>query len=215
MAAGPGGTRSGRHHLHRPRLLGSGTEWTVDRDGYLQHADQLFPNHHPWFRHHCHEFRTREVIPGTNVYDNATQAGTGTTSNTVSWLFPTAVTAFGADFFGAGAGRLSLNGDFDGTGMQSLIVNTTIGGSDGFPGVIGTSPFTSIILGNPLTQVDSFSIDNASFAPVPSPLPLLSASLAYGWSRRLRQRMGVHSRQMSWSAAILNSQAHGYSGVVA
>lgn len=136
-----------------------------------------------------------EVVPGTNVYDNATQAGSGTASNTVTWLFPTAVTAFGADFFGAGANRLSLNGDFDGTGLQSLIVNTTIGGSDGFLGVIGTTSFTSIILGNPLTQVDSFSIDNASFAPVPSPLPLLGASLAYGWSRRLRQRLASHSRR--------------------
>jgi hypothetical protein len=131
------------------------------------------------------------------VYANAVQAGFGTASNTVTWLFPTAVTAFGADFIGAGAGRLSLLGDFDGTGLQSLIVNATIASPNGFLGVIGTTPFTSIILGNPLTDVDSFSIDNASFAPVPGPLPLLGASLAYGWSRRLRQRIGVHSRQIS------------------
>lgn len=137
----------------------------------------------------------REVVPSANVYDNATQAGNGTASNTVTWLFPTAVTAFGADFFGAGTGRLSLIGDFDGTGQQSLNVNATIGGSDGFLGVIGTTALTHIILGNPSTQVDSFSIDNASFAPVPSPLPVLGASLAYGWSRRLRQRLGVHARQ--------------------
>lgn len=138
-----------------------------------------------------------EVIPGTNVYDNATQAGAGSASNTVTWLFPTAITAFGADFFGAGAGRLSLNGDFDGTGLQTLSVHAVLGGADGFLGVIGTSSFTSIILGNPRTQVDSFSIDNASFAPVPRLRPLLGASLAYGWSRRLGQRIGVHSRQIS------------------
>jgi hypothetical protein len=131
------------------------------------------------------------------AYDNAVQAGSGTASNTISWLFPNAVTAFGADFIGAGTNRLSLSGDFDGTGLQSLIVNSTLGKSDGFLGVIGTTSFTSIILGNSLTQVDSFSIDNASFAPVPGPLPLLGASLAYGWSRRLRQRNGGHSRQLS------------------
>lgn len=136
-------------------------------------------------------------VVNAGVYDNAVQAGSGTASNTISWLFPNAVTAFGADFIGAGTNRLSLSGDFDGTGLQSLIVNTTISGSDGFLGVIGTTSFTSIILGNSSTQVDGFSIDNASFAPVPGPLPLLGASLAYGWSRRLRQRNGGHSRQLS------------------
>jgi hypothetical protein len=133
----------------------------------------------------------------SGAYDNAVQAGSGTASNTISWVFPTAVTAFGADFINASTNRLSLNGDFDGSGLQSLIVHTTIGGSNGFLGVIGTTSFTSIILVNPLTQIDSFSIDNASFVPVPGPLPLLGASLAYGWSRRLRQRMGVHSRHRS------------------
>ncbi len=133
------------------------------------------------------------VLPSANVYDNATQAGNGSASNTVTWLFPTAVSAFGADFFGASVGRLSLNGDFDGTGLQTLIINSVLSGPDGFLGVIGTTSFTSIILGNPLGQVDSFSIDNASFVPVPGPLPLLGASLAYGWSRRLRQRCDVHS----------------------
>lgn len=137
------------------------------------------------------------VTSGVNVYDNATQAGGGTASNTVTWLFPSAVTAFGADFIGAGTGRLSLAGDFDGLGLQTLIVNTTIGGSDGFLGIIGTAPFTSIVLGNPSTQVDSFSIDNASFAPVPGvpgPLPLLGSSLAFGWSRRLRRKLSAHGR---------------------
>jgi hypothetical protein len=148
------GTRIGRHHLHRPPLLGCGTEWTVDRDRYLQQSDQLRPN--------------------ANVYDNASQAGTGTAAITLTKLFPTAVIALGADVFGAGAGRLSLDEYFDDHGLETLIVNMTSGKSDGFLEVI-----------------------DPSFAPVPSPLPLFGASLADDWSRRLRQRMGVYSRQIS------------------
>lgn len=133
------------------------------------------------------------VSPG--AYDNATQAITGSASDNVTWLFPTAITAFGADFIGAGGGRLTLNGDFDGTGLQSLTVNATIGGADGFLGVIGSTTFTSVVLSNPSTQVDAFSIDNASFAPVPGPLPVLGASASFAWSRRLRQRIAAHARR--------------------
>ncbi|MFM7239654.1 MAG: hypothetical protein ACKOZN_08680, partial [Cyanobium sp.] len=39
-------------------------------------------------------------IVNSGVYDNATQAGTGNSaSNTISWVFPTSVNGFGADFF--------------------------------------------------------------------------------------------------------------------
>lgn len=97
--------------------------------------------------------------------------------------------AFGADFLGASDNRLSLAGDFDGTGLQTLSVNTLIGGQNGFLGVIGTVPFSNVIFGNPSTQVDSFSIDTAYFASVPGPLPVIGATAALGWSRRPRRRI--------------------------
>jgi hypothetical protein len=100
-----------------------------------------------------------------DVYNNATQAGPGNTaSSTITWNFPSSVFAFGADFFSATSGRLTLSGDFDGTGSQTLTVFESIGGSDGFLGVVGQASFNSIVFGNNTTTVDSFSIDNASFA---------------------------------------------------
>jgi len=108
------------------------------------------------------------------VYNDATQAGTGNTaSNTITWVFPSAhVFAFGADFISAGLDRLTLIGNFDGTGDQTIVVYNTIGGPDGFLGVVGTAKFDSVVFGNNLTIVDSFSIDNASFA-VPEPSTVL------------------------------------------
>ncbi|MFM7394031.1 MAG: hypothetical protein ACKO22_06635 [Cyanobium sp.] len=139
------------------------------------------------------------VNPG--VYDNATQAGTGNSaSNTISKVFPTSVIGFGADFINTNTDRLTLNGDFDGTGIETILVNNTIGGSDGFLGVVGMADFSSIFFSNNTTVVDAFSIDNASFASrsipaVPGPLPLLGAAAAFGWGRRLRKRLTVHERR--------------------
>ncbi len=85
------------------------------------------------------------VNPG--VYDNATQAGTGNSaSNTITWQFPAPVWAFGADFFSTNTGRLTLIGNFDGTGNQTILVNNTIGGPDGFLGIVGTAEFSSVVL---------------------------------------------------------------------
>jgi hypothetical protein len=133
-------------------------------------------------------------VVNAGFYDNAVQAGSGSASNTIAWTFSSPMMAFGADFVSASAGRLSLSGDFDGLGLQTLLVNDFIGGPDGFLGVIGTVPFTRVTFGNPTTTVDGFAIDNAYFAPVPGPLPVLGASAAFGWSRRLRRRLAVHSR---------------------
>ena len=135
------------------------------------------------------------VTPGS--YDNAVQAGAGSASNTIDWTFPEPMMAFGADFLKASMGRLSLSGNFDGTGTQTLLVNDTMMGPDGFLGVIGTAPFSGVTFGNSSTTVDGFAIDNAYYAPVPGPLPLLGASAALGWSRRLRRRLAGHGRKGS------------------
>lgn len=118
------------------------------------------------------QFNNNSVsIVTSGAYDNATQAGTGNSaSNTITWQFPAPVWAFGADFFSAGAGRLTLIGNFDGTGDQTILVNNTIGGRDGFLGIVGTAEFSSVVFSNNTTTVDSFEIDNASFATkVPEP----------------------------------------------
>ena len=143
------------------------------------------------------QFNNNSVgIATAGHYANAVQAGlTATASNNITWTFPGQVVAFGADFLGASDNRLSLAGDFDGTGLQTLSVNTLIGGQNGFLGVIGTVPFSNVIFGNPSTQVDSFSIDTAYFASVPGPLPVIGATAALGWSRRLRRRMVVRRGQ--------------------
>ena len=101
-------------------------------------------------------FNNNSVSGG--VFNNATQAGNGTASNTITWALPRSVFAFGADFIDAGANRLTLNGNFDGTGIQSILVNSTIGGGTGFLGVVGTAKFDSIYFGNNITTVDGFSI---------------------------------------------------------
>jgi hypothetical protein len=137
-------------------------------------------------------FNNNSVAAG--VYGNAVQAGSGTASNTVTWAFPDLVVAFGADFISANAGALTLNGDFDGLGVQSILVNDTIGGGDGFLGVIGTAPFGTVTFSNATTTVDSFRVDNAAFAPVPGPVPALGATAAFGWSRQLRRRIAGQGR---------------------
>jgi hypothetical protein len=116
-------------------------------------------------------------------YANATQAlgaepPPHTASETITWTFPRPTFAFGADFFSAGEGRLTLEGDFDGTGIQSLTVYSALGNTGtGFLGVVGNANFDSIIFSNNITTVDGFFVDNASFV-VPEPFTILGSSTA-------------------------------------
>ncbi|GET40734.1 hypothetical protein MiSe_55450 [Microseira wollei NIES-4236] len=102
-------------------------------------------------------------------YRNAT--GGDTASATITWTFPGAVRAFGADFFSVNDPGLTLTGNFDGTGNQTFGVGTAIGANTGFFGVIGNIDFGSIVFGNGGSSVDAFDIDNASFAVTPSQPP--------------------------------------------
>jgi len=131
------------------------------------------------------------VNPG--VYDNATQAGIGNSaSNTITWTLPFSVFAFGADFISANLDRLTLTGNFDGTGGETIVVYNTIGGPDGFLGIVGQVEFSSVVLGNNSTDVDSFRIDNASFAvAVPEPTTILLILIgAFGLCSTKRVRRG-------------------------
>ncbi|MFM7475313.1 MAG: PEP-CTERM sorting domain-containing protein, partial [Microcystis aeruginosa] len=89
------------------------------------------------------------------------------------------VLAFGADFFRVDV--LTVTGNFDGTGDQTISINPTIGGENGFLGIIGTAEFSSVIFANNTTGVDSFSIDNASFATkVPEPNAVVAFAILGG-----------------------------------
>jgi len=89
------------------------------------------------------------------------------------------VLAFGADFFRVDV--LTVTGNFDGTGDQTISINPTIGGENGFLGIIGTAEFSSVIFANNTTDVDSFSIDNASFATkVPEPNAVVAFAILGG-----------------------------------
>ncbi|GCA78186.1 PEP-CTERM sorting domain-containing protein [Microcystis aeruginosa] len=102
------------------------------------------------------------------LFNNATDGDASGASATITWTFPSPVFAFGADFKRTAAGGLNLTGNFDGTGNQTLLVNDSIGGPDGFLGIIGNANFSSIVFGNNTTFFDSFQIDSASFASVAS-----------------------------------------------
>jgi hypothetical protein len=97
-------------------------------------------------------------------YLNATNSSAFNASATITWNFPTPVFAFGADFLNTNINRLNISGNFDGTGNETILVNNTIGGPDGFLGIVGLANFNPIIFGNSTNTADGFGIDNASFA---------------------------------------------------
>ncbi len=105
---------------------------------------------------------------GGGLFNNATDGDASDASATITWTFPSPVFAFGADFLSTNPGWLNLTGNFDGTGNQTLLVNDSIGGADGFLGIIGNANFSSIVFGNNTTSLDTFHIDSASFASVAS-----------------------------------------------
>jgi hypothetical protein len=94
----------------------------------------------------------------------------------ITWTFPSPVTAFGADFFSIGGSRqVSVLGDFgmgdESFDLRQLFIND--GGLDqGFFGIVASSPFTSITLAavSPtFAGNDAFTVDNLAFVPVPEP----------------------------------------------
>ncbi len=105
------------------------------------------------------------------------------------WDFPTAVTAFAFDFLSIM--NLTVSGDFDGSGNQTISVFDEAGTS-GFFGILGQNAFTSILFGsNSLTVEDGINLDNAYFVaaiPIPAALPLFGTGIAlmvfFGWRRK-------------------------------
>jgi len=97
--------------------------------------------------------------------------------DTITWSFPQAITAFGADWFNTASGDLlTLSGDFDGTGTQTVSFNTQLGSpGDGFLGIIGNASFSSITFGTEGAAgqggLETFTADNLSFGTAATPIP--------------------------------------------
>ena len=116
---------------------------------------------------------------------------------TITWVFPTAVSAFGADFFDLLPGAdVSVEGTFD-AGFESFVLTDELGSDTGFFGIVSTTPFTSLrfIANGSVLPPDQFRIDNAAFVPIPEPstaelLLLGIAALAESRKRKAIQTKG-------------------------
>jgi len=114
------------------------------------------------------------------LFLNSTDGDASSASTTITWTFPSPVFAY-----------------FDGTGNQTLLVNNSIGGANGFLGIIGNANFRSIVFGTNTNDLDIFQIDSASLAsvasvPVAVPEPGMITGLVFLGSglvvRRLAKR---------------------------
>jgi hypothetical protein len=109
--------------------------------------------------------------------------------NQIQWLFPAPVVAFGADWFTTATGSgLTVSGNFDGTGTQTISFRSTLGSpGDGFLGIVGSTPFTQVLFAEETATSNNiveevFQVDNLSTATtaaaVPEPTTMAGLGLA-------------------------------------
>ncbi len=132
-------------------------------------------------------FADNSVVGG--VYTNAVDGSGNGASQFIDWTFPMAILGFGADFSGL-ATNAQITGNFDGTG------DTTFTPTNGFFGIVGMNPFSTIRFSIPGTSNFLFNVDNLVFAeptaavpavPEPGTLLLLGTGLAGLAAWRARQ----------------------------
>lgn len=121
-----------------------------------------------------------------SLYVNAVDGGGNDASLNIVWTFPEDIFAFGADWFSTTTGGLlTVTGDFDGTGDQTVDFSAFLGfgGRVGFLGFIGLASFDLVTFETvSLEATEAFRADNLSFAsatviPLPAGLPLLLTGL--------------------------------------
>ncbi len=142
------------------------------------------------------------VDPGLSQYTGVLDAGTGPDDyfNTITWTFPVPVIGFGGVWDSPASSKgLTITGNFDGLGDQTISLHTEMAGAvTGFLGIVGDAPFSVVTLseeGLALSNLEyeAFDLLDLSFAAAPTAvrepatLALLGAGLAgLGLLRRRR-----------------------------
>ena len=138
---------------------------------------------------------TQFIGSSSNSVDSGVFVGfvnqTGCCNLEWDWSTLGGVSAIGGDFFFLNVPNgLTVTGDFDGTGDQTISVASTVGTENGFFGLIGASVFDTVIWssndGSGTGSGEFYQVDNFSFAvPEPSILTLLGIGFAgLGYARR-------------------------------
>ncbi|MGF1500175.1 MAG: VPLPA-CTERM sorting domain-containing protein [Paracoccaceae bacterium] len=132
------------------------------------------------------------------IYENAVDGDGAQASLLITWTFPEAIFAFGADWDDTtNAGILTVTGNFDGMGDETVNFGSVLGDpGEGFLGIVGMGDFTQIAFGTALaTEGEIFDADNLVFAAAPDgviPLPaglvlMLTGLGAFGALRATRR----------------------------
>jgi hypothetical protein len=116
----------------------------------------------------------------------------------IRWTFTAPIAAFAANWIGtATASGLTVSGNFDGLGTQTISLRNHLGTpGTGFLGIVGTANFSELVFqeefpefngfGDEFFQIDDFSI--ASTAAVPEPTTIAGFVLAGAGMVAMRRR---------------------------
>ena len=133
---------------------------------------------------------TNRVVSSQEYFGQIAQPGNP--FGELNWEFPSPVFGFAFDFVSINT-ITNLVGNFDGGGDVQVNVNSVVGSTSGFIGVIGSNTINSFKFSN-ASSTDSFVLDNFSFGggatvPEASSLALFAFGLfGFGLTRRRSYR---------------------------